>query len=55
MADIKQIIEAAKAIEAALTLCQCWVDRVALAQSYFEGGETAKCQTMIDEANRYAI
>jgi hypothetical protein len=60
--DTDQIITAAEALGIKMTaahwgteLCQCWADRVALAQSYFERGETAKCQEMIGEANRYAI
>jgi hypothetical protein len=62
MMNINQIIEAAKALGIKLTnaergtdLCQCWADRVALAKSYFDRGEMAKCQEMIAEANRYAI
>ena len=62
MTNIKQIVEAALALGIKLThadlgtdLCQCWADRVALAKSYFDRGEMAKCQEMISEANRYAI
>jgi hypothetical protein len=57
-----EIIKAAKALGIKLTaaefetdLYQAWEDRVALAKSYFDRDEMAKCQEMVAEANRYAI
>ena len=60
--DTDQIITAAELLGIKMTaahfgtdLCQAWMDRVALAKSYWDRDDMTKCQEMIDEANRYAI
>ncbi len=60
--NINEICEAAQQLEIKLTnaelgtdLCEAWEDRVVLAAKLFAEGEFDACQTMIDEANRYAI
>ena len=60
--DTDQIITAADLLGIKMTsahfgtdLCQAWMDRVALAKSYWDRDDMENCQAMIDEANRYAI
>ncbi len=36
-------------------LCQCWIDRVALAKTQFDRGDMKVCQRAIGGANHYAI
>jgi hypothetical protein len=60
--QVNEVIKHARLLGITLTaaehgtgIYECWADRVLCAAMLFERGDTEACQTMIDEANRYAI